>query len=181
MSVATAFSRARRSAAKAKAYRGCRAGSPVERTIGYASFTQEIKDRLGFFVEASLGNPETDTEGGFTNFQYTCIQPDNAYIQPSQQGGSSALLNFVTANAGAFPVSGHFGAPLPGFPAGLPGGVPFIKNWENQIDQGNITSTDLEPRRRRVRRRVWRFDVDLGRLLPVGQIRTRAARARPRI
>ena len=45
----------------------------------------EINDRLGFFVEASLGNAESDTEGGFTNIQYTCIQPDNAFIQPSQR------------------------------------------------------------------------------------------------
>jgi outer membrane receptor protein involved in Fe transport len=103
--------------------------SPVERTVGYASYTTDISDRLGFFVEASVGDTETDTEGGFTNFQYTCIRPDNAYIQPSQQGGSSALLNFVTANQGAFPC--------------LFGGTPFSKNWENQIDHGNFTSTDL--------------------------------------
>lgn len=103
--------------------------SPVERTIGYASFTNEINEKLNFFVEASAGSTETDTEGGFTNFQYTCIRPDNAYIQPSQQGGSSALLNFVTANSGQFPCFG--------------GGAPFSKNWENQIDHGNFTSTDL--------------------------------------
>jgi outer membrane receptor protein involved in Fe transport len=104
--------------------------SPVERTIGYASYTNELTDRLGFFVEASLGETETDTEGGFTNFQYTCIRPDNAFIQPSQQGGRTALLDFVTANSGAFPC--------------LFGGVPFSKNWENQIDHGNFTSTDLK-------------------------------------
>ena len=103
--------------------------SPVERTIGYASFTNELTDRLGFFVEASLGTTETDSEGGFTNFTNTCIRTDNAYIQPSQQGGSSALLNFVTNNSGAFPC--------------VFGGVPFHKNWENQIDHGNNTSTDL--------------------------------------
>ncbi len=103
--------------------------SPVDRTIGYASFTKDLTERLGFFVEASVGDTETDTEGGFTNFQYTCIRPDNAFIQPSQQGGSSALLNFVTANQGAFPC--------------LLGGVPFSKNWESQIDHGNFTSTDL--------------------------------------
>ena len=79
--------------------------SPVDRKIGYASFTADLNEKLGFFVEASLGNTETDTEGGFTNFQYTCIRPDNAYIQPSQQGGSSALLNFVTANQGGVPLS----------------------------------------------------------------------------
>jgi iron complex outermembrane recepter protein len=103
--------------------------SPVERTIGYASFTTDLAERLGFFVEASVGETETDTEGGFTNFQYTCIRPDNAFIQPSQQGGSSTLLNFVTANQGAFPC--------------VFGGTPFSKNWENQIDHGNFTSTDL--------------------------------------
>jgi outer membrane receptor protein involved in Fe transport len=118
--------------------------SPVDRLTSYVSFTQDINDNLGFFVEGSFGSAETDTEGGFTNIQYTCIQPDNAYIQPSQQGGSSALLNFVTANAGAFPCLGSFGAPVPGFPGGLPGGVPFIKNWENQIDHGNSTTTDLK-------------------------------------
>jgi outer membrane receptor protein involved in Fe transport len=103
--------------------------SPVERTIAYASFTNELTDKLGFFVEASVGDTETDSEGGFTNFTNTCIRADNAYIQPSQQGGSTALLDFVTANNGAFPC--------------LFGGVPFHKNWENQIDHGNVTSTDL--------------------------------------
>ena len=103
--------------------------SPVERTVGYASFTNQINDNLGWFVEASVGSAETDTEGGFTNFTYTCIRNDNAFIQPSQQGGSNALLNFVNANNGAFPCLG--------------GGVPFHKNWENQIDHGNETTTDL--------------------------------------
>ncbi len=103
--------------------------SPVDRTVAYASFTTDLSDELGFFVEASVGDTETDTEGGFTNFQYTCIRPDNAFIQPSQQGGSMALLDFVTANQGAFPC--------------LFGGTPFSKNWENQIDHGNFTSTDL--------------------------------------
>jgi iron complex outermembrane recepter protein len=128
--------------------------SPVERLTSYASFTQDINDKLGFFVEASLGNAESATEGGFTNIQYTCIQPDNAFIQPSIVGNSS-LLNFVTANAGAFPCLGSFGAPLPGFPAGLPGGVPFIKNWENQIDHGNNTTTDLK-------RFAFGFDGEFG-------------------
>jgi iron complex outermembrane recepter protein len=119
--------------------------SPVERLIGYASFTLDINDNLGFFAEVSGGNAETSTEGGFTNVTYTCIRPDNAYIQPSIVGNSS-LLDFVNANNGggfgAFPCFGL--APgTPGFPAGLPGGVPFHKNWEDQIDHGNDTDTDL--------------------------------------
>jgi outer membrane receptor protein involved in Fe transport len=131
--------------------------SPVERQIGYASFTLDIGERLGFFVEASVGNAETDTEGGFTNIQYTCIRPDNAYIQPSVVGNSS-LLDFVNANVGpigAFPCFSSFGAPLPGFPAGLPGGVPIVKNWENQIDHGNNTDTDLT-------RYAFGFDGEFG-------------------
>jgi hypothetical protein len=103
--------------------------SPVERTIAYASFTNELTDKLGFFVEASVGDTETDSEGGFTNFTNTCIRTDNAYIQPSQQGGSTALLDFVTANNNTFPC--------------VFGGVPFHKNWEDQINHGNVTSTDL--------------------------------------
>jgi outer membrane receptor protein involved in Fe transport len=128
--------------------------SPVERQTLYASFMRDINDRLGFFVEASLGNAETDTEGGFTNQQYTCILPDNAFIQPSVVGNAS-LLNFVQANAGAFPCLGSFGAPMPGFPGGIPGGVPIVKNWENQIDHGNNTDTDLT-------RYAFGFDGEFG-------------------
>jgi outer membrane receptor protein involved in Fe transport len=127
--------------------------SPVERQVLYASFTQDIGERLGFFVEASLGNAETDTEGGFTNDQYKCIRPDNAYIQQNP-----ALLAFVNANngggIGAFPCFGL--APgTPGFPAGLPGGVPIVKNWENQINHGNNTDTDLT-------RYAFGFDGEFG-------------------
>ena len=49
----------------------------------------------------SFGATETDTEGGFTNFTYTCIRPDNAFIQPSQKVGNSSLLNFVNATLAA--------------------------------------------------------------------------------
>lgn len=116
--------------------------SPVERTIGYASFTTDFGERLGFFVEASVGTTETlRTEGGFTAANYTCIRPDNAYVQLNP-----ALAAFVNANnaggIGAFPCFGL--APgTPGFPAGLPGGVPLMKNWENQINSTNNTTTDL--------------------------------------
>jgi outer membrane receptor protein involved in Fe transport len=103
--------------------------SPVERTTGYVSFTRDITDNLGFFIEASGGSAESATEGGFTAVNYTCIRADNAYIQPSITGNAN-LLNFVTANSGAFPCLG--------------GGVPFNKNWENQIDHGNDTDTDLQ-------------------------------------
>ncbi len=115
--------------------------SPVERTIGYASFTSDINERLGYFVEASVGTTETSTEGGFTAANYTCIRPDNAYVQLNP-----ALAAFVNANNGggfgAFPCFGL--APgTPGFPAGLPGGVPLMKNWENQINSTNDAKTDL--------------------------------------
>lgn len=102
--------------------------SPVDRTVAYASYDSQINENLGFFVEASYGDTESDTEGGFTNVTYTCIQPDNAYIQPSVAGNSS-LLDLVTGNSGAFPC--------------LFGGVPFHKNWENQINHGNVTDTEL--------------------------------------
>jgi outer membrane receptor protein involved in Fe transport len=102
--------------------------SPVERITSYASFTKDIGENLGFFVEASYGDTETDSEGGFTNVTNTCIRTDNAYIQPSVVGNTS-LLDFVTANQFAFPC--------------IFGGVPFHHNWENQIDHGNVTETDL--------------------------------------
>jgi outer membrane receptor protein involved in Fe transport len=127
--------------------------SPVERQTAYASFTRDINDRLGFFIEASLGNAETDTEGGFTNDQYKCIRGDNAYIQQNP-----ALLAFFNANVGpvgVFPCLSSFGAPVPGFPAGLPGGLPIVKNWENQIDHGNNTDTDLT-------RYAFGFDGEFG-------------------
>jgi outer membrane receptor protein involved in Fe transport len=127
--------------------------SPVERVTGYASLTLDIGERLGFFVEASGGSAETSTEGGFTNDQYKCIRPDNAYVQLNP-----ALLAFVNANAGpvgAFPCLSSFGAPVPGFPGGLQGGVPIVKNWENQIDHGNDTSTDLK-------RIAFGFDGEFG-------------------
>jgi iron complex outermembrane recepter protein len=116
--------------------------SPVERTIGYASYTTDFSERLGFFVEASAGTTETlRTEGGFTAANYTCIRPDNAYVQLNP-----ALAAFVNANnAGGFGAFPCFGLPpgTPGFPAGLPGGVALMKNWENQIDSTNNASTDL--------------------------------------
>jgi iron complex outermembrane recepter protein len=117
--------------------------SPVDRLTSYASFTKDINEKLGFFVEASGGSAETSTEGGFTNIQYTCLRRDNAYLQLNP-----ALLNFFdatvasTLNVGAFPCLA--GPPVPGFPGGLPPGLPFIKNWENQIDHGNDTDTDLK-------------------------------------
>jgi outer membrane receptor protein involved in Fe transport len=113
------------------------------------SFTRDIGENLGFFIEASIGNAETSTEGGFTNQTYTCIRPDNAYIQPSVVGNSS-LLDFVNTTlassfgVGAFPCLGIAPGVTPEFPAGLSGGVPFHKNWENQIDHGNDTTTDLQ-------------------------------------
>jgi hypothetical protein len=124
--------------------------SPVERQTAYLSFTKDVGERLGFFVEASIGNAETDTEGGFTNIQYTCILPDNAYVQQNP-----ALLAFVQANAFSFPCLGTFGVPVPGFPGGVPGGVPLVKNWENQIDHGNNTDTDLT-------RYAFGFDGEFG-------------------
>jgi outer membrane receptor protein involved in Fe transport len=128
--------------------------SPVERQTAYASFTRDINERLGFFVEASLGNAETDTEGGFTNIQYTCIRRDNAYVQQNP-----ALLAFVDSmlaaslNVGAFPCLAT--GPVPGFPGGIPAGVPLVKNWENQIDHGNNTDTDLT-------RYAFGFDGEFG-------------------
>lgn len=111
--------------------------SPVERTVLYTSFETQLTDNLGFFVEASYGTTETDTEGGFTNVTYTCIRSDNAFIQPSVTGNTD-LLDFVTANDGAFPC---FQFDATGTP--IPWGVPFHKNWENQVNHGNRTQTDL--------------------------------------
>src|SRR5688572_1160215 len=113
--------------------------SPVDRTIGYASFTTEFSERLGFFVEASVGTTETKgTEGGFTAANYTCIRPDNAYVQLNP-----ALAAFVGANANPFFPCPGLAPGTPGFPAGLPAGVPLMKNWENQINSTNNSSTDL--------------------------------------
>lgn len=107
--------------------------SPVKRNVLFASYQGVIGEDLGFFVEASYGKTETDSEGGFTNVSYTCIQPDNAYIQPSV-AGTTALLDFVNANLGAFPCD---------VAATGRQGVPFHRNWEDQINHGNDTETEL--------------------------------------
>ncbi|HZL92712.1 MAG TPA: TonB-dependent receptor, partial [Vicinamibacterales bacterium] len=98
--------------------------SPVDRQVLYASYQTMLGEDLGFTVDVSYGTTDTETEGGFTNVTYTCIRDDNAYVQLDP-----ALLAFVQANDGAFPCLG--------------GGVPFNKNWENQINHGNVTDTDL--------------------------------------
>jgi outer membrane receptor protein involved in Fe transport len=100
--------------------------SPVDRQVLYASFQSTLGEDLGFFVDASYGNAETTTPGGggFENINYTCIRTDNAYVQLNP-----TLLAFVTANNGAFPC--------------LLGGVPFNKNWENEVNYTNATDTDL--------------------------------------
>ena len=110
--------------------------TPVERNVIYSSYQGMLGESLGFFAEVSYGKVESSTEGGFTNVTYTCIQPDNAFIQPSI-AGTTALLDFVNANLGAFPCN------LTG--PGQTGrtGVPFSKNWENEIDHGNDTETEL--------------------------------------
>lgn len=102
---------------------------PVDRQLLYASYEGLIGEDLGFFAEASYGNTETRTENGFTAVDYTCIRTDNAFIQPSIVGNSN-LLDFVTANNGSFPCLG--------------GGVPFIKNWEDELNARNLTDTDLK-------------------------------------
>ena len=103
--------------------------TPVERNVLYASYEGMLGESLGFFVEASYGKVESSTEGGFTNVSYTCIQPDNAYVQLNP-----ALNAFVQANLGAFPCN----VPQTGRT-----GVPFHKNWENEINHGNDTETEL--------------------------------------
>ena len=127
--------------------------SPVDRTIGYLSFTTDFTEQLGFFVEASGGTTETSTEGGFTNVSYTCIRPDNAYVQLNP-----TLAAFVTANANPFFPCPALVPGVGGYPASAPAiaaGVPFHKNWENQIDHGNDTSTDLS-------RVAFGFDGEFG-------------------
>ena len=110
--------------------------TPVERNVIYASYEGMLGESLGFFVEASYGNVESSTEGGFTNVTNTCIQPDNAYIQPSI-AGTTALLDFVNANLHTLPFQ------ICNVTGTGRQGVPFHKNWENEINHGNDTETEL--------------------------------------
>jgi iron complex outermembrane recepter protein len=103
--------------------------SNIDRNVVYANFDFEINDRLTFFVEGSVGSADTFSDQNSLATNYVCIQPDYAFIQPSQTGGSTELLDFVTANSGSFPCFG--------------GGVPIRKDWRPQTNTFNETETDL--------------------------------------
>jgi outer membrane receptor protein involved in Fe transport len=103
----------------------------VDRASAYLAFTYDVSDRLGFFFDVSGGSVESFSPSQSVEANGGCLRADYAYLP---QNLAAQSLFTVPANRNCR--------------AGVPPSQPFNgiltkKNWENQLDTYNLTTTDL--------------------------------------
>lgn len=103
----------------------------VHRTSAYLALTYDLSDRLGFFFDASAGSVESFSPSQIVEANGACMSADYAFLA---QNPAALSLFAAPANLNCR--------------AGVPPNQPFNgiltkKNWENQLDTYNLTTTDL--------------------------------------
>jgi outer membrane receptor protein involved in Fe transport len=103
----------------------------IDRLVGYFAFTYDISDRLGFFFDGSGGSADVFSPQYTQDANGFCMTADNAYLPTN------------TAAAALFAVPTNLNCR-----AGVPPTAPFNgiltkKNWEDQLNTHNLTTTDL--------------------------------------
>jgi len=91
--------------------------SPVERDVVFAAYNHQINDDLTFFIEGSVGSVDTYTPQGSLDTTFGFLAPDNYYLTQLRASGTD---------------------PCPFGPCF------FNKNYSDEVDTYNETTTDLE-------------------------------------